>query len=287
MGLASKLQQQVKPISDMVEQIITPEMNKEVKKRVRKLKKKLEESTMKGGALLSKAKAALIIREAFPKLSDEIVQAFIDSKHKKRGWNASKDTIMTTFNEFYDNNEYQNEILLQDEKREKADEKETTVARERGVFKLTEKEFTLLRHSNPKYEWRQLLKSFFNEMSITGFSKIPAGFVSDVNALKLKGSVGQEKLDKLVGIINAYRPSVQPESNKAKIEVELPVVKKPVKKPKKRSNRAEEAIASDKVEVKLPLTKEKKKTTKKKPVTERISAMLPKKQGRKVLQLIV
>lgn len=104
----------------------------------------------------------------------------------------------------------------------------------KGAFKLTEKEFGLIRTSSPRYEWKQLLKNFFSEMNITAYGKIPAAFIQDVNALYLKGEEkGSNKIDKLQAIISTHKPSVAPDAVPEAKTKSLVKPSKAVKKPRK------------------------------------------------------
>jgi hypothetical protein len=116
-----------------------------------------------------------------------------------------------------------------------------------GGFKLSEKEYQILRNSNPRYEWKILLKNFFNEMSLTTYGRIPAQFIKDVNALGIRGTGTAAQIDKLQSLISAYKPSVAPEAvpeKKTKTLVKASDVRK------KEGRKAKSLVAVKKTKVK-------------------------------------
>lgn len=176
-------------------------------------RKKKKIYKIKGGVALSTHQVIKMLKSRG--VSEELIDKFINEKHDK-GWTASEEKAYNTFVAW----DEARTKAIDDEKEPRSDPEPAPVpapapapapAPVKGAFKLSEKEYHIIRNSNPRYEWKILLKEFFNEMSITTYGRIPAQFIKDVNALNIKGAGTTTQLEKLQALIAQFKPSVTPE----------------------------------------------------------------------------
>lgn len=284
MGLACKCRQSMlarrggtiisNPIMEIMDSLPEPKLVKKTPRKTPKkkpTKKALASKTKKQKTKdltgEGKSRTEIIVDLLDRGIPNNMVEIFMASK-KPAGWNQSLAKAFTVYEDWL-------KVYREEEKKEeKKEEKERDDDEKappppppkppkpvRGAFRMIEKEFGLLRNTqNPRNNWRQVLKAFITEMSITDFAQVPGNFIKEVNALNLKGEATEEQIDALIGIINAYRPSVAPISNKSKTDVELPKAKPIVKKPKKKVVRT----ISNKVEVKTKPVKRRVATSSRK-----------------------
>jgi Arc/MetJ-type ribon-helix-helix transcriptional regulator len=154
----------------------------------------------------------------------------------------------------------------QKEKEEKVKEK-AEETKQRNPFKLTEKTFDEIKNTkNPKLEYKKLLKSYFNELTLTSYGQLPGDFVQAVNNVKVyQGKPNKLQTDALQGVIDFYRMNLskKPELTETKIKVKKATqpTTKSVKNPRSKSVKAPRKKAV--VLVKRKITKPRKPNVKK------------------------
>lgn len=114
-------------------------------------------------------------------------------------------------------------------------------------FKLTKLMFTTIM-GNPKDEWKQVLKAFFNEMAITQYEQLPPAFIEEFNQL----ICGKEK-NQIPNLLPPLTDKYRQEIGRLKVKSEIPssIVKlkgKPGRPPSKKQ-------VVKKVKVKVPIKK--------------------------------
>ena len=148
-----------------------------------------------------------------------------------------------------------------------------------GTFRLSEKEFDNIKNTNPKIEYRRILKSFFSELSITNFGGLPGDFVKSINELGLRSGSREETLDKLRSTLSSYRTNLSKREPSKETTVKLRVAEATKKKkaPKKPVIHAKKGTVR-----KLPKPSPKPKKAKKTKVVKKITVRkvrVPKGKG--------
>ena len=168
-----------------------------------------------GGGGITTEKAKQVLRDA--DVSEEDIRDFLSSRGRKPGWNSSEDNIILSYARWSDSHGDSAAHGDSSERKVEAPARggpsrgdSAGPARERSKppFRLTQREFTLLIHSNPKLEYKTVLKEFFDEVHIKDYSKVPGDFVKQVNALKLTSDASTEDIDQLKSTIGYFKPSV-------------------------------------------------------------------------------
>ena len=141
-------------------------------------------------------------------------------------------------------------------------------------FVLNAKVFDSIKNTNPRIEFRRILKTFFEELTILNYGSLPGDFVQAVNALKLPavGKASNEKEDELRSLLSSFKTNMSKREEPKETVVKLKVVPNPPKKKKAATKKVKKAPAATKgTVIKVIKVKQVKKTKKAKGKGEQAS----------------
>ena len=207
--------------------------------RVRKPKKAAPVEEGAGAMTKDEAQAYLIDEEH---CNDNEVKDFIKNAKKEPGWHTSKERVKAEFDKWKTKDDAKVEVV--EEKKEKKEEKKEEKEEEKKapppavappkkpVFTLNAKIFDSIKNTKPRLEFRRILKTFFEELSILNYGNLPGDFVQAVNALKLPavGNATNENEDELRSLLSSFKTNMSKREEPKETVVKLKVVPKAPKK---------------------------------------------------------
>ena len=104
-------------------------------------------------------------------------------------------------------------------------------------FRFSAKTFDEIKNANPKLRYKQMLKSYFNELGITEYGKLPGDFVNAIKALPFARDPTEKQLEDLRGVLDFYRTRLSKRESAKETIVKIKATeapKKTKKVPKKR-----------------------------------------------------